>query len=103
MSQNRKGRSNIDLNVIVDKSVQFLIENALTPCELVGSYSGENTLWGRLCLFIFGAYVLKDSLFLHTMWKRDTKKYKTNGMNKFKQIRLEKEQKIIRFSEKDKK
>ncbi|RNA22391.1 hypothetical protein BpHYR1_029518, partial [Brachionus plicatilis] len=95
MSKNRKGRSNIDLNVIVDKSVQFLIENAHTPCELVGLYSGENTLWGRLCLFIFGAYVLIDSLFLHTMCKRDTKKYKTNVMNKFKQIRLEKEQKII--------
>ncbi|RNA10482.1 hypothetical protein BpHYR1_043116 [Brachionus plicatilis] len=29
------------------------------------------------------------------MWKRDTKKYRTNVMNKFKQIRLEKEQKII--------
>lgn len=82
----------IDMEKLIEITVQFLVSEKLNPNDLDGSARGIDNTLGRLCSKFFGSYTFKNSMYLSTIWKRNKSEFKKRVKEQFLALKSDKKE-----------
>lgn len=78
-----KSARNVNIDELVEKTVEYLRNENLSPLDLNSSARGADNIMGKLCSKFFGDYSLKDSMYISTIWKRDQFEFRSRVIKFF--------------------
>ena len=78
-----KNQRKIDIEKLIDITIEFLSTEGLIPFDLNSTARGADNVIGKLCTKFFGHYCLRDSVYISTIWKRNNFNFRSRVNNVF--------------------
>ena len=63
----------IDVERLIDITVQYILANSLNADELIQSPRQTSSHFAKICVLVFGSYNFSKTFRILTMWKRNVK------------------------------
>ena len=93
-----KNSRKVNIDELVETTVEFLKNENLSPLDLNRSARGADNILGRLCSKFFGEYSLKNSMYISTIWKRNQFQYQNRVIKSFKEGLIENDKPNLEIS-----